>query len=282
MSLFSSICMGIIDALCRIAKLIKLSPSNIHRMWLSGVIRTLCRLVSWWIGNLIIVSTCLGSSLDVVLNLLLLFFVRITDLDSLTNLGLLRSVQGVQSGSLSSVFLGRGFDVVGVVVDVRVVHTIARASLRRAGSLAALSSYPSLTILPSWIVCRLRVRVRFILNLILGRNVSLILLLYQHLLLNLLFVQLLAWSEIEVINYVGDVSNTILLSVWILLDSSSFLLETVLDSFTLVIWGRFISFVSITISISWISFAKIAIICCLLLISQVDLILLRRGDILSS
>ena len=94
-------------------------------------------------------------------------------------------------------------------------------------------------------------------------------------------MQLLTRSQIKVINYVGNVCDAILLCFGRLLDLSTLLLlETVLDRLTLVILRRLISLMS-SISISWVIFAKIAFIC-LLLISEVDLVLFLGSDILSS
>lgn len=94
-------------------------------------------------------------------------------------------------------------------------------------------------------------------------------------------MQLLTRSQIKVINYVGNISDAILLCFGRLLNLSTLLLlETVLDRLTLVILSRLISLMS-SISISWVIFAKIAFIC-LLLISEVDLVLFLGSDILSS
>ena len=277
---YSSGIIWFVDSLCRIAKLIKLSAPNVHWMGLSCIIWALCcRVGLRWIANLVAISTSLWSSLDVVLDLLLLFFVWITNLNSLTDLSLLGSVKRIESGSLPSVFLRRGFNIVRIVIDIRIVHSIAWASLWRAWSLSTLRSNPSCT-LPRRIICS-RI-LRFTLNLILCRDIlSLVLLLHQHLLFNLLLMQLLTRSQIKVINYVGNISDAILLCFGRLLNLSTLLLlETVLDRLTLVILRRLISLMS-SISISWVIFAKIAFIC-LLLISEVDLVLFLGSDILSS
>ena len=80
------------DYLSRCSELIKLPASYVHRMRLRSIVRALTRLGCRRVANLIAIATCLGSSLDVVLNLLLLLFIRISNLDSLANLGLLGSI----------------------------------------------------------------------------------------------------------------------------------------------------------------------------------------------
>lgn len=249
-------------------------------MGLSCVIWGLSWLVGLrWITNLVVISTSLWSSLDIILNLLLLFLVWISNLDSLADLSLLRSVQGIESGSFSSVFLWRALIVVRIVIDIGIVHSITGASLWRAWPWSTLGCYPSSPLTRRIICSRI---LRFTLNLILSRDISLILLLHEHLLFNLLLMQLLTWSQIKVINNVGNICDSILLCLGRLHNLTTFrLLETVLHSFTLVILCWLVSFVSSSISISSVIFAKITFIC-LLLISEVYLILLLGRDILSS
>lgn len=234
-----------------------------------GVLGTWSRLLdSWWVSDLVVVATGLGSSFDLVLNLLLLFFVWVTNFNSLTNLSLLGSVQGVEGLSITAL-VGRGLNIVGIVVDVWVVHSITGVSLGWAWSRATLCSNPSLTSLTGWII--LTIRNGFALSLchlVLTWNTSLILLLLKdHLLFNLLLMKLLRWRQIEVINDIGNVCYSILLSFcWILENYSFLILETVLYYFPLIIFSRaFVSFLSCTISTrifirDWLIFAKITFI----------------------
>mgnify|MGYP006978341218 CR=1 FL=1 len=61
-------------------------------MRLRGIVGTLTILGGWSVADLVAVATSLGSSLDIVLNLLLLLFVGVPYLNSLANLSLLGSI----------------------------------------------------------------------------------------------------------------------------------------------------------------------------------------------
>ena len=176
----------IIDSLSWVSKLVELSPSNVHGMRLSGVVGALSCLVCWRIPHLVVVATCLRPTLYVILNLLLLLFVRIAYLNTLTDLSLLRSVKRIQSGSFSSVLLWRALLVVWSVIDIWIVYSVSWIPFGRAWSWPTLGCNSSLASLSSWII--------FVRNLILSWYVSLILLLQKHLLLDLLFMELLTWS----------------------------------------------------------------------------------------
>ena len=196
---------GIINTLSWITELIKLSTSNIHWVGLSCIVWALSWLVSRRVDNLVTVTTCLRPSFNVVLDLLLLFFVWVTNLDALAYLCLLWSVQRIESSSFPSALLWGVLDIVWIVIDIGIVHSISWVPLRWAWSLSTLCGYPSLTTLSSRIGS-------FVL--ILRGYVSLILLLQLHLLLYLLFMELLTRSQIEVINDIGNVCHTILLLIW--------------------------------------------------------------------
>ena len=158
----------IIDTLSRITELIKLSASNIHWVGLCCIIWTLSCLVCRRVANLVTVTTCLRPSFNIILDLLLLLFVWVTNLDALAYLGLLWSVQRIESGSLTSALLWRVFDIVRVVINIWIVYTISWVPLRWTWSLTTLCGNPPLTRLSSWIGS-------FIL--ILGGLISLVLLL---------------------------------------------------------------------------------------------------------
>ena len=243
--MFFSLISRIINTLSRITELIKLSASNIHWVGLCCIIWTLSCLICRWVANLVAVTTCLRPSFNIILDLLLLFFVWITNLDALAYLCLLWSFQRIESSSLPSVFLWWVLDIVRVVVNIWLVYSISWVPLWWARSLTTLCGNPPFTRLPSRI---------WIFILILGGLISLVLLLKKHLLLYLLFMELLTWSQIKVINDVGDVCHTILLLIR-RLHNNSFLLKTILNLFTLVIRGWLVSFMSSSISLGMIIFA---------------------------
>lgn len=216
--MFFALISRIINTLSRITELIKLSSSNVHWVGLCCIIWTLGCLVCRRVANLIAVTTCLRPAFNIILDLLLLLFVWVTDLDTLAYLGLLWSVQRIESSSLPSTLLWRVLNIVRGVINIWVVYSISWVPLWWARSLTTLRGNPPLT--------RLTSRIRSFV-LILGGLISLILLLKKHLLLYLLFMELLTWSKIKVINDVGNVSHTILLLIWGL-QNNSFLLEPVL------------------------------------------------------
>jgi hypothetical protein len=94
-------------------------------MRLGSVVGRLSRVGGWGIPYLVGVTTSLRSSLDVILDLLLLLLVRVTDLDALGDLSLLRPVQGVESAPLTPVLGWRSISIARVGVDIRVVYTVA-------------------------------------------------------------------------------------------------------------------------------------------------------------
>ena len=87
----------IIYYLSRISHLVKLT-TDIHRvrlcLWVSILLTIVLCWGCWtWLRNLSIVSTRLRSSFNLVLNLLSLFFIWLSDRNTLTDLLLLRSIQ---------------------------------------------------------------------------------------------------------------------------------------------------------------------------------------------
>ena len=165
---------GFIYSLSWITELIKFTIGcNVHRVRLRSILRILSRLGTWWI-DLITIATCLRSSFYLVLNLLLLLLVRVTNLDSLTNLSLLRSIERIEGSSIILLFVWRIFYIGIIIVNIWIVYSISWTSFGWAWSLSSLGSDPSLT-LSRWVSIK-----RFVLawlHLILSGNISLILLL---------------------------------------------------------------------------------------------------------
>ena len=89
--------------------------------------------------HLVGVATSLRSPLDVVLDLLSLFFVGISYLDALANLLLLRPIQRIKC-DLTLI----GLLILLSSVNVRVVDAIARTSFGTAWPVATLGCDPSL------------------------------------------------------------------------------------------------------------------------------------------
>jgi hypothetical protein len=224
-------------SLGRVSKLVVFSAPDVHRVRLWSVCWTLSWLCSWSEAHLIAVAAGLRSALYLVLNLLLLLNVWVSYLDSLTDLSLLRPIKWIKGLSLTSLVAWRALDVAWIVY-IRVVDPIARASLGRAWPVASLSGYPSLGL-----TCGVA-------NLILRRNISLLLLLENKLLLNLLLVKLLWRCEVEVVYYVGNICNSILLCFRGLNHDTFSILETVLYYLSRLVVARWlIPLMSRTISI---------------------------------
>ena len=69
-----------------VAKLVEFTVLNVHWLWLRASLWYI-----WW-NNLGVVSSGLRSSFDLVLDLGLLFFIRVSDLNTLTDLLMLWSI----------------------------------------------------------------------------------------------------------------------------------------------------------------------------------------------
>jgi hypothetical protein len=188
--------------------------------------RVACRCISYLVG----VPTGLRPSLNIILDLLLLFLVGVSNLDALRNLCLLGPVQRIESCPLSPVLGSRSFStIVRIGVDVGIVHSIARSTLRGAGSWSSLSDHPSLALASGRRIVLIRIIHRLLSHkLVLGVPLVLLLLM-DHLLLNLLLVKLLRWSQIKVINYVGDIGHSILLGLRTLHNHSFLVGKTILN-----------------------------------------------------
>ena len=193
--------------------------SDIHRMRLSSC---MCRLI-WvlrrsisWLAYLSVVTTSLRSTLNLVLDLRSLFFIWLSDRNTLADLLLLWSIKWMhlvmRSHHKSASWFGRRdlvqlLSVLGRIhVDFWVVNTVTRISFRRRWSVSSLCGCDSSG---SW-----RLSFWWVIS---WWWVSLVLLLLQHhLLFYLLLVQLLRWRQIKIVNDVRNICNSIgsYLTVW--------------------------------------------------------------------
>lgn len=180
--------------------------------------------------HLLAVSTGLRSSFDLVLDILSLLFVGLAYRKALAYLELLRPVQGAQMRLLLNhvplIFVWRLSGRLGHlirVVDIyqRIVDAVAGVSFRTARPVAALSQRnppligwrkaADLLLGSTWL--RLLAGSRCAPStLSMSRVLLLLLLIEQHLLLDLLLVHLLRWRQVEVVNYVRNVRDSVLLA----------------------------------------------------------------------
>ena len=215
----------IIDNLSRISYLVKLA-SNIHWVWLS---LRMSNLMSWrlrrlstvWLGYLCVISSGLWTTLDLILDLLCLFLIGFSYGYTLTNLLLLRSIEWMHlmmrlHNQPSSTLWWRILIQVSCLriinIDIRIIDSVARAPLGWWRSITSLSGGD-----PSLPTC---LRFTWINLIILRWNISLILLLLKHhLLLNLLFMELLGRCKVEVVDYIRDICNSVCTGLSILTGS---------------------------------------------------------------
>ena len=161
---------------------------------------------------LIVVTSSLGSSLNLVLNLSSLLFVWVSDGDALANLLVVLPIQWVHlmmrvhapNSMLCGWFIvcstGGSLSISAYVDHWRIVYSLLSSlSFRWSRSISSLrlsdSSLPWSQLI-GWRASSLPV-------------ISLLLLLEQHLLFYLMFLKLLSWSKIEVVDYVSYVGNAV-------------------------------------------------------------------------
>ena len=159
----------------------------VESLWLTSFASGNC-----WL-DLCVVASSLWSSLNLILNLLSLLFIRISYLNALTNLLVMRSIQWVH---LVIVLMNNHSSFVWWILSVVLVYSwvtysIAWVSFAVYISITALSGCDSSLVMLqiSKILCSVKAGMTLVTC---CPNVSWILL-NHHLLLNLLFVQLLSW-----------------------------------------------------------------------------------------
>lgn len=208
----------IINDLSWVSHLIVLT-SDIHRMRLMLRISRLIwilRSSSARLHNLSVVSSSLRTALYLILNLCSLFFVWLSNRNSLADLLLLWSIKGVHLVMRShhestSTFRWRVLIQLIVLraihINIWIINAVARVSFRRGRSVSSLSrGDPPLA---RWLHS-------FGELVILRWHISLLLLLEHHLLFYLLLVQLLRRGQIKIVDYVRDICNSIgsCLTIW--------------------------------------------------------------------
>lgn len=199
----------VLDAL--VAKVVELSSTtDVHGVGLRS--NTGSSFVLGIHLYLIVITPSLGSSLDLVLNLSCLFFVWVSDGDALANLLIVLPIQWVHlmmgvhapnsmfCGWVVVCSTGGRLCISAYVDDWRIVHSLLSSLSfwwsRPVSTLRLSDSSLPWSQLIGWRASSLPV-------------VSLLLLLEQHLLFYLMFLKLLSWSKIEVVDYVCYVGNAV-------------------------------------------------------------------------
>lgn len=185
--------------------------------------------------GLLVITSCLWSSFQLILYLLLLFFIWISDLYSLANLLELRSIKRMHLLMWVhhySAFM-RGILKLLSIIYQRIIYSVSWVSLWWAWSITSLSCNFSLSLRPSRLSSYLALSWLTSIKRYSRLNLSslILLLLHHHFLLNLLLMKLLRWSKIEIVDNICNVCYSIIWCVcsfrilqWLILSQKSLLI----------------------------------------------------------